>query len=322
MPKKLTNITNQEIADIFYEIADILEILNIEFKPRAYRRAAQEIESLPGPIQRYYKENTIDDIPSIGKAIEKKIIELLETGKLNYLKKIKKQLPSGLSKLMQIPGMGPKKISRLHKELSIKTITDLKRAIKNKEIQKLKGFGEKSEQDIKENLTLTNTRLRKPYKEVFKEAKKLKSLIEKIPETEKVEIAGSLRRKKSTIKDIDLLVQSTTPKPIMQKFTKNKFTKKVLAKGETKSAIITKSDIQVDLRVIPRQSWGAALAYFTGPKNYNVQLRRIAIKKGYKLSEYGLYNRQTGKFIAGKTEKSIYKALNLKYVEPEDRENN
>ena len=320
MQNKLSTITNQEVADVLYQIADILEMLNTPFKPIAYRRAAQTIEFLPDPLSRYYKEDTIDNIPSVGKHIEEKIKELLETGKLKYLDELKKKISSGISKLMQIPGMGPKKISRLHKELNIRTISDLKKAIKQKQIQRLKGFGEKSEQEIAQGINLKNTRLRKPYKEVLKEANKIKTILEKLPQTEKITIAGSLRRKKSTIKDIDILIQSKSPETIMGKFTKMPLVKKVLAYGKTKSAIITKSDIQVDLRVIPKQSWGAALSYFTGPKDYNIELRKLAIKKGYKLSEYGLFDRRTDQQLAGRTEREIYKVLGLKYVKPENRE--
>lgn len=316
----MKKISNQEIAQILYDIADILDIQNIEFKPVAYRKAAQEIESLQEPLTNYYNEGTIDNIPNIGKSITEKIKEIIETGKLRYLEKLKQNLPSGIYKLMKIPGMGPKRIKRLYLELNIRTVEDLKKSIKQHKIQKLKGFGEKSEQDILENLNMIDIRERKPYKIVFAEANKIKRLLEKLPQTEKIEIAGSLRRKKSTIGDIDILVQSKNPEPIMNKFTKNHLIKSVLAKGKTKSMIVTKTGIQADLRVIPKQSWGAALHYFTGPKSHNIELRKIAIKKGYKMSEYGIFDRKTGKMLAGKTEKEVYQFLGLKYIKPENRE--
>ncbi len=320
MKKRLHSISNKKVAKIFYEIAEILEIKNVQFKPRAYRKAAQEIEFLPHPLSKYYKKCTIDDIPGIGASITKKIKEILETGKLEYFEKLKKKLPKGIFKLMQIYGLGPKKIKKLYQKLKIRTIADLKKAIKQHKIQKLEGFAKKSEHEILESLNIVNTRKRRPYKEVIKEANKIKNILKKLHQTQKIEIAGSIRRKKATIRDIDLLVQSKNPDPIMKKFTKNRLVKKVLAKGKTKSEIITKKGIQVDIRVIPKKSWGAALHYFTGPKSHNIALRKIAIKKGYKMNEYGIFDRKTGKMLAGKTEKEVYKFLGLKYLKPENRE--
>lgn len=320
MVKRLHKISNQEVAKIFYDIAEILEIQNVPFKPKAYQNAAREIENLPQPLSNYYKEGTIDDIPTIGESITKKVKEILETGKLRYFEKLKKQLPSGVYKLMNIPGLGPKKIKKLYSILKIRTLADLKKAIRQHRIRKLEGFAEKSEHELEESLGLQGTRERRPYKEMLKEAKKLKKLLEKLPQVQKIEIAGSLRRRKSTVRDIDILVQSKDSEPIIEKFTNNSMVKKVLAKGKTKSEIITKNNIQADLRVVPKESWGAALHYFTGPKIHNIELRKIAIKKGYKMSEYGIFDRKTGKQLAGKTEQEVYKILGLKYLKPEKRE--
>lgn len=319
--RKLHNISNDDVAKIFYDIAEILEIQNIKFKPRAYQNAAQEIETLPQPLSKYYYEGTIDDIPNIGSSLTAKIKELLETGKLTYYEKLKRQLPKGIYKLMNIPGMGPKRIKLLYDKLKIRTISDLKNAVKHHLIRKIRGFAEKSEQDILKSLSLKNVKLKRPYKTVLAEANRLKKILEKLSQTKRIIIAGSIRRKKRMIRDIDILIESNQPMPIMEKFTKNPLVLNVLAKGKTKSEIITKKGIQADLRVIPKESWGAALHYFTGPKLHNIKLRKIAIKKGYKMSEYGIYDRKTGKQIAGKTEKEIYKTLGLKYIEPEKREN-
>jgi DNA polymerase (family 10) len=320
MGKRLYSISNGDIVKLFYDIADILEMQGVDFKPVAYRKAAQSIEALQKPLSEYYEQNKLRTISGIGEHLAAKIKELLETGKLQSYEKLKKQLPSGITKLMNIPGVGPKKVKRLYQILKIKSVSDLKKALKSHKIQKLKGFGAKSEQDIAAGLNMRSISERKPYSVVMPEAMALKRILEQLPQTEKIAIAGSLRRKKSTIGDIDMLVQSSNPEAVMERFTKNERVKTVLAKGKTKSMIITKSGIQADLRVIPANSWGAALHYFTGPKAHNIELRKLAIKKGYKMNEYGIFDRKTGRQIAGKTEEDVYRILGLKYIKPENRE--
>lgn len=315
---------NNDIAAIFFEMADILDMQNVEWKPRAYRQAARAIESLSEDIETIYKKGGIkllEEIPGVGEGIAKKIIQFIEKGKVKEYEKLKKEVPSHINILMQIHGMGAKKIKKLNQELNVSTVAQLEKAARDHKIAKIAGFGQKSEQDILEGIGLMKRSkgrisLRKAKMladKIIKELKKAKSVI-------KITAAGSLRRKKSTIGDIDIIVSSKKPSQVIDIFTKLKRIQKILAKGKTKATIVLDSGIQVDLRVFSPGSWGAGLFYFTGNKNYNIELRKIAIKKGYKLSEYGLFDKQTGKMIAGRTEKEICKALGVKYLEPEKRE--
>ncbi|MBW2966316.1 hypothetical protein KY342_04400 [Candidatus Woesearchaeota archaeon] len=315
---------NQLIAGIFYEIADILEMQNVQWKPRAYRQAARAIDSLPEAIESVYKKGGIkllEEIPGVGEGIAKKIIEFLETGKVKEYERLKKKVPSHINILMRIPGMGSKKVKKLNKLLNIKTVADLEKAARAHKIAKIEGFGEKSEQDILEGIALMRkSRGRIHLREAERIANKIISGLRRLKEVKNISTAGSLLRKKKTIGDIDILVSSDKPKRIIDTFTKLKDIQKVLAKGPTKATIVLKSGIQSDLRVLSPESWGAGLFYFTGSKNYNIEMRKIAIKKGYKLSEYGLFDKQTGKMIAGKTEKEICKKLGVKWLKPEQRE--
>jgi DNA polymerase (family 10) len=222
---------------------------------------------------------------------------------------------------MKIPGMGSKKVKKLNKLLNIKTVSDLEKAARSHKIAKIPNFGEKSEQDILEGIALMRkSKGRIPLKQAEKVANKIISKLKKLKEVKQISAAGSLKRKKAAIRDIDILVSSTQPEKVIEVFTNLKDIQKVLAKGPTKATIVLKSGIQSDLRVLPPESWGAGLFYFTGSKNYNIEMRKIAIKKGYKLSEYGLFDKQTGKMIAGKTEQEICKKLGVKYLKPEQRE--
>lgn len=314
-------LSNPEIAEIFFEIADILDIQNVDFKPVAYRKAAKNIESLSVSVYEIYKEKGIkglEDIPGVGKHIALKIEEIIKTGNLAYLSKLKKQLPKDIYKLMDIPGVGPKKIARLYKELKIKNISDLKKALKKHTIAELKGFGEKSEQDIAEGLKFAKQKQRMLLGEAYPIAYSIKQELLKLKEVERVDIAGSLARMKETIGDIDILCISRSNKKVMAAFTS--LGRKILAKGETKSSIILQDNVQVDLRVLPKKEYGSALQYFIGSKEHSVHLRNIAIKKGYKLSEYGLFTRDN-KLIESKDEKAIYKKLGLQWPAFELREN-
>jgi DNA polymerase (family 10) len=317
-------MNNQEIAGIFFEMADILEMQNVQWKPRAYRQAARAIASLPEDIKSVYKKGGIkllEEIPGVGEGIGKKIIEFLKTGKVKEYERLKKIVPSHINVLMRIPGMGSKKVKKLNKLLNIKTVADLEKAARDHKIAKIEGFGEKSEQDILEGIALMKkSKGRISLKQAERAANKIISQLKKLKEVEKILAAGSLRRKKETIRDIDIIVSSSQPEKVIDAFTKLKDIQKVLAKGPTKATIIFKSGIQSDIRVLSPKSWGAGLFYFTGSKNYNIEMRKIAIKKGYKLSEYGLFDKQTGKMIAGRTEQEICKKLGVKYLKPEQRE--
>jgi DNA polymerase (family 10) len=315
---------NSEIAAIFYEMADILEIQDVAWKPRAYRQAARAIDTLPEDIEAVYKKGGIkllEEIPGVGEGIAKKIIQYLETGKIKEHENLKKTVPKHITVLMEVPGIGPKKVKKLNKFLNIASVAQLKKAAKEHKIAKIPGFGEKSEQDILEGIAILGKSKGKIlFKTAERVANKIINYMKKIKEVKQISAAGSLRRKRPAVRDIDILASSTKPDKVIDFFTKFPDIQKVLARGPTKATIILKSGIQSDLRVLPPESWGAGLFYFTGSKNYNIEMRKIAIKKGYKLSEYGLFDRQTNKLIAGKTEEEICKKLGVKYLKPEQRE--
>jgi DNA polymerase (family 10) len=314
---------NQEIAAIFYEMADILEMQDVAWKPRAYRQAARAIESLRKDVSDMYKRGGmkfLEEIPGVGQGIAKKIAEYIETGKIKEHEKLKSGVPSHIYALMQIPGMGPKKVMKLNKILKISTVSQLEKAARNHRIAKIPGFGQKSESDIIDSINLFKKSAGKiSLKKAESTANKIISEMKKVKEVSNISVAGSVRRKKPLIRDIDLLASSETPEKVIDAFTKIKGIDKVLAKGPTKATIML-NGIQADLRVLPEKSWGAGLFYFTGSKNYNIEMRKLAIKKGLKLNEYGLFDKSTGKMIAGKTEEDICRKLKVPYLKPEQRE--
>ncbi len=314
---------NAEIAKTLNQIADILEMKNIQWKPIAYKKAARTIQTLSKPIEKIYEKEGfkgLEKIPGVGKSIAKHIEEYLKTGKIKKYEQLRKKIPKGVEEIMHIQGMGPKKAIKLYKKLRIKNTKELEQAAKQGKLRKIPGFGEKSEQEILRGLQITKQiRERHTINTVMEAAREIVQQLKKIPEVERLEIAGSLRRMKETIRDMDLLVVSKKPEQVMNAFTKLAEKKQILAKGPTKSTIVLKQGLQADLRVVERKNFGAAYMYFTGSKDHNVHLRKIAKKQKYKLSEYGLFKRN--KFICGKTEKEIYKKLGFEWIPPELREN-
>lgn len=309
---------NRYVAEILYEIADILEIKGVEFKPYAYRRAAQNIESLPKDIEDIYNEGKLEELPGVGKAIAEKISEIIETGSSKSLDDLKKSVSVDLE-LLNIGGLGPKKIMILYKMLKIKNVSDLERAAKSGKIRKLRGFGEKTEQEILKNIDFKRKNIRVLLGEALPVAESIVDKLNKTGFVKRAIVAGSIRRMKETIGDIDILVASKNPSKVMDLFTKMTNVQKVLVKGDTKSSIIMTSGIQADIRVVDEKSFGSALMYFTGSKEHNIALRKIAIQKKMKLSEYGLFKGDNQ--VSGSTEEEVYKKLGLCYVEPEMREN-
>jgi len=315
---------NQEIAQIFYEIADLLEMKKVQWKPQAYRRAAKFLETLSKDIEEIYKKGGIkalEDLPAIGEGLAKKIIQYIETGKINELEKLRKSIPEGVHKLMEIESIGPKKAMLLYKKLKIKNVKDLEQAIKKHKIKRLSNFGEKTEENIAQGIEMFKKgKERTLLGDMLPIAESIVNEIKKLKVVDKISLAGSLRRMNETIGDIDILVTSSNPRIVMDKFTTLPQISKVLAKGDTKSMIILKPNIQADIRVLAKDEFGSALQYFTGNKEHNIKTREIAIKKELKLSEYGLF-KKSGQRIAGRTEEEIYKKLGLPYIEPELREN-
>lgn len=311
---------NKEVAEIFERIADILEILeDNRFKVRAYRNAARNLNELGDDIEAIAERNELEGIPAIGKDLAAKIREYIEQGKIPYYEGLRERVPEGLVALLGIQGLGPKTLTRLFKDLDVKSLEDLQRAIEGEEILKLEGMGEKKVQDIRRGIQIFKEGAqRAPLGILLPVAETLIGEISKIPGTEGTIAAGSLRRMKETVGDIDILTMADDGQRVIEAFTKLPFAREVLASGDTKGSIIIRNGIQVDLRVIGPESYGAALQYFTGSKAHNVKLRTIALKKGLKINEYGIF--RGDEKLAGETEKEIYRIIGLEWIPPEIRE--
>jgi len=314
---------NQEIANILYEIGYLLEIEGIAFKPQAYEKAAIVLESLDKSIAETYREGgtkALIIIPGIGKGIAKKIEEYLITGKIKHYEELKKKFPVDINGLIAVEGIGPKTVKILYRELDVKDTDDLESAAKRHKIASLFGFGERTEKNILESIKfLKKTKSRFLLGEILPAANRIENVLTQLEEVKNFSIAGSLRRKKETIGDVDFLVVSNKSEKVMNVFVKQHGIIKVWNRGKTKSSIRLDSGIDVDLRVVLTKSFGSALQYFTGSKDHNIALRKVAIDLGLKLNEYGLF--KGPKMIAGKDEKGIYKALGMSYIAPELREN-
>jgi DNA polymerase (family 10) len=313
---------NQEIAKIFYAIADMLEVKGVPWKPIAYRKAARSIESMSEDIEKFYKEKGIEGlekIPGVGKDIAQRIVEYLKTGKIEKYEKLKKSLPVNVEELMSIEGIGPKTIKLLYKKLKVKNLKDLEKAARAGKLRNLPRFGEKSEENILKSIEFAKkSGERKPLGYGLEIAEEIVSKLKKLKEINKIQICGSTARKKETIGDIDILITTKQPTKVMDFFTSMDGVSRIIAKGPTKSTIVY-GNIQVDLRVVDPKNFGSAVQYFVGSKEHNVALRRIAISKGYKLSEYGLF--KGNKRVAGEKEEDIYKKLGMDWIPYELREN-
>ncbi len=315
-------LNNLEITQIFYEIANLLEIKGHKFRSRAYRRAAQTIETLRETLLDISNRGELEKIPGVGFNIAAKIQELLDTEKLKYLKRLRREFPKGLLSLMEIEGIGPKKALILHRKLNIDSIDKLEVAVKKGKLKDFKGFGEKTERNILRGIAMFRRgqeRILLGY--ALPIAVKVREMLEMCSAVKRVSLAGSIRRRKETIGDVDILVTSEEALKVMEYFVTLPQVNRVMVQGETKSTVFLSNDFKVDLRVVEDRSFGAALQYFTGSKEHNIKLRELALKKGWKLSEYDLQDKKSGRILAGENEKSIYNALELDYVEPELREN-
>lgn len=314
---------NQLVADILYQIADLLDIKGeIFFKTRAYRMAAQTVEVLDEDIETVIKEDRTQSLPGVGEALAKKIKEIVEMGKLDYFEKLKKEIPEGLLVLLDIPGLGPRKVSALFNNLGIKSIKELQKACIDGKLRDLEGFGEITERNILRGIQLKEkTSGRALLNVAYIDGNSYINYLKKCDKIKDVSIAGSLRRMKETIGDVDILASSDYPDEAMDYFVNYPDVQRVLLKGSTKTSVLLNDNLQVDLRVVKQESYGAALQYFTGSKEHNVKMRSIAIKKGFKLNEYGLFDKETEKYIVGENEEEVYKKLGLQYIESELREN-
>jgi DNA polymerase (family 10) len=313
---------NSKVAEVLYEIGELFSIKGDQFRSRAFSMAAQRITALTEDIKRIRERGELQEIPGVGKSIAAIIEEVLDTRECRQLEELRESLPTGVRELMEVEGVGPKKAMRLNKELGIVSIDDLEAAIKAGKLRGMKGFGEKTEENLLKSIE--EYRMMQGRFLLGSILPVIKELIEYMSESKavlKVDVAGSARRMKETIGDLDVLVASVEPEKAVERFVSMPPVTRVLSQGPTKSTVVLEKNLQVDVRVIPPDDWGAALQYFTGSKEHNVKLRTIAVKNGYKLNEYGLFVRDTDRRVAGKTEEEIYKALGMSCMEPELREN-
>jgi DNA polymerase (family 10) len=314
---------NQEIAEIFSKIALYLEMDDVPFKPFAYKRAALSLETLAEDVEDIYKQGglkKLKEIPGVGENIAEKIIEYLKTGKIKEYEQLKIKTPVNIEELDAIEGIGPKMIKDLYKRLKIKNLKDLGKAAAAGKIRNLPNFGEKTEQNILQGIAfLKRNKGRFLLGKILPVVSGILENLRKLKEVKKISPAGSVRRMKETIGDVDILVAASNPKKIISHFISLPGAVKIWSQGLTKASIRLRQGFDVDLRVLPERQFGSGLQYFTGSKEHNIALRKIAIAKGLKLSEYGLFRNK--KMIAGGTEEGIYKALGLYCIEPELREN-
>jgi DNA polymerase (family X) len=317
MPKNsLVSATLEELAD-YTEMED-----DQPYRARAYRRAAQTINSLEENIEDVAEKGALKGIPGIGDAIEKKILEIIQTGKLQSLEKLKQKNPIDVESLTKVEGIGPKTVKLLYKELKIKNLEELETAIKGGRLADFRGLGVKDPNMLLEriqNAKLQSNRVLLVEAEHI--AKRVRDELSKIPNITRFEITGSYRRKKETIGDLDVLVETDYPTEVVNSFTKTDEVKEVMLAGDMKASVKFAKNFQVDLRVVQKKSWGAAMLYFTGSKSHNIELRTKALRMKYHLNEYGLFKEDNETFVVGASEEEVYKALKMDYIEPELREN-
>lgn len=313
-------MTNQEIAQILVHISDILNIKGENpFKIRAYVKASQTLANLTFQLSSLEDKNKIEQLPGIGARIAKKITELLETGKLQYYEDLKKSEYAPLTEFLKIPGMGPKHAKLVYDELGIKTVEELKKAAEQGKLSALHGLGKKVEQNILQGIQqVKKYKERLPLAFIYPRAQAIFEEMKKVKEIKQITLAGSLRRMRETIADVDILASSDDAEKVMDGFVNLPQTDKVVAKGTTKSSIVTKDGFQVDLRVVKPESFGAATHYFTGSKDHNIRIRSLGVDRGLKINEYGVFRKE--KRIAGKNEEDIFKSVDLPYIPPELRE--
>lgn len=313
-------VQNAEIAALFDQAAELLEIKGDNpFRIRAYRRAARTVENLPkSAAAMLAAREDLSDLPGIGKDLAGKIAGIVDTGKFELLEALRRELPGDLGQMATLPGLGPKRVKSLVDKLGVRTLEDLGRAARNGRLHELRGFGDKLEQGILDALDkpMRVTRFKLPFVEA--EAKSIADWLGGDPTCGRVVAAGSYRRRRDTIGDLDMLVTTRRGATVGDRLTAYENTAKILAHGPTRTTIVLRSGLQVDLRVVEEECYGAALMYFTGSKAHNIALRNLANDRGWKLNEYGLFAGE--RRICGKTEEDVYEALGLDFIPPEMRE--
>ena len=314
-------VHNADIAAVFTEIADLLDIQGENpFRIRAYRNAARTVQDHGRELREMVEAGEdLKTLPGIGDDLAEKIVELVQTGACTALTKLRSRFPPGITDLLRIPGLGPKRVKVLYRDLKIESLAQLEAAAREGRIRGLSGFGEKTEQNILQSIRVradTGQRFLLAHAQTYAEA--LTDYLRRQPGVGQVTVAGSFRRAKETVGDLDVLVTAPSAAAIMDAFVAYDEAAQVLAHGDTKSAIVLRSGIQVDLRVVEEKSYGAALHYFTGSKAHNIAVRKIGQQLGLKVNEYGVFRGE--EYLAGRTEKDVYAAVNLPYITPELRE--
>lgn len=313
---------NADVARFLEEIADMLEMKGeTPFKVRAYRDAARRIEGLRENVATLVEENRLTEIRGIGPSIAAKISEFVKTGRSSYLEDLAREFPKGMAELLEIPGVGAKKARLFYEKLGISTVEQLEEAARSHRLMQLPGIQEKTEQNVLQGIQrLKQVKGRMLLGTALPAAEEIIRELRMHPAAEQVEVGGSIRRMKETIGDIDILAASDKPEEVINTFVSLSSVKSVLAKGSTKASVLTEANLQIDLRVVSPDQWGAALQYFTGSKDHNIQLRTIAENRGLRINEYGVFRTDTNERIAGSTEEEVYRTLGMEWIPPEIRE--
>jgi len=315
-------VKNSEVAKVFQDIADLLELKGENpFKIRAYQRVVRSIEHLPVEVEQLVTEDRLKEVPGVGEAITKKITELITTGKLDYYENLKAEFPEGISTLLDIPGVGPKTAISLSTELDISSVDELEAAIVGGQVARLYRMGDKTAENILHQIqALRRKDQRIPIGEALPVVDKILTRLGQVPGVRNLAPAGSLRRFRETVGDIDLMGTADDAREIMQTFVSLPEVKEVLVSGTTKTSVVVSGGLQVDLRIVEHDSFGSTLQYFTGSKQHNINLRERAHRRGLKLSEYGITNLATDELEKFATEEAFYKRQGLEFIPPELRE--
>lgn len=313
---------NDELAEMFEEIGDLLEIRGDEFyKIQAYRRAARTLLDAPVAAESLYREGKLDTLPNIGKALSAKIAELLQTGRLEFLEKLRAEVPQGVRDLLRVPGLGPRKAGQLFRDLGITSLDALEHAAAAGQLRDLPGMGTKTEQNILSGIAYARRQMERiPLKTAHGIVQGVLAVLEACPAARKPVAVGSYRRGATTVGDIDLMATSDTPEEVLSCFTRMPTVAEVLGCGDTKASVRLQNGYQVDLRVVPHESYGALLHHFTGSKEHNLQLRNYARSRGLSINEYGVLDERTGQRTPCATEEELFDHLGLPFIPPELRE--
>lgn len=320
-------LRNEQVARMLRDIGFLTEVEdapNAQFKARAYYRAADTIESLAESVEDVYKKGGMGallELPAIGKAIAAKIEESIKTGGMTHLEELKAKIPIDIAQMSSIEGIGPRTVKAIYEKLKVGTLAELEKAAAEGRLRTVPGISEKKEQDILKRIAFAKAGGgRRILGEVWPLAKQIEKRLQGLPEVKEAMAVGSMRRMKETIGDIDYLVWSTDPERVMDFFVKMPEVQEVKSRGPAKVFVRIEGGLDCDLLVVPEESWGSALLYFTGSKDHNVELRRIAITRGLRLNEWGVFDKAE-KRVAGRTEEEVYNALGLAWMPPEMREN-